>query len=314
MAVTSINVKTAENINSKTTKDWIKTKTSNKPTSIEDRPSPSLIDIGKTTAKEATSKYDSTKNAIDEKLGNGVSNKLTDQAIKDIDAKDLSLSPDMKNNLKDSLVKNVTGKLTSPGMPLNAKSKLKKLIDKVCNSNGLSQMNYNDMLNSLLQGLSLEELMRLLACLSNPEKLLSLTISMLTNSDQPDNNLSHGLVSSIKSKKITLSGAKDIINTKTGKTIIKSNKSILASLNSNTNINNKECKIDDKENLFNSLPNDNSSMSVYKDDLNLYDTVIHGVSNNKEKGDITSPPTSLDSKSKAKIALSIFTPSKRPKR
>lgn len=301
MAIKSINITTSENVAKVDTTDWT-TGSSNSRTSIQDKISPILtVTNSDSTGVDANSDISSKVSAkID---GNGVT---SINSMKDtLGISSLSLPSEVTGTLKSNMVNSITNKLTSPCVPLGTKGALSKAMDVICSKSGMGQMSLNLSLTDLLNGFSLDALLDLIKCLSDPAALGGSLLSMI-NSSLPTNTIASGLKSSLSSV-TDLSVVKSIGGSANGNKIINNNTSILDMVNKNTSGSTDMSKAD-TDNLYDMLPSAESRMDVYGECKDgLYNTLLDNKNNNKSKESLAMTPPPIDEFSLGKLRINDYT-------
>jgi len=166
-------------------------------------------------------KYDEIANQISKNLDNKLVSDLSKEANDTITKGDFKLDPDTVKVLREDMINKISTKLSKPGMPLNQKTTLMRLIKKYCNNK--NSINFSKGLRNLLNMLSMSALLKLIACLSNPIALTNLLKGMLTEelTDQVDDaKLSKIVVNTLATKKIDTRTLVEIAKTNKGKEFI----------------------------------------------------------------------------------------------
>ena len=166
-------------------------------------------------------KYKEIANEISKKLDSKLVSDLSKDANEAITKGDFEIDPNTIKVLREDMINKISNKLSKPGMPLNQKTTLMRLIKKYCNNS--NSINFSTGLKSLLSMLSMSALMKLIACLSNPIKLTNLLKGMLTEelSDQlDDTKLSKVIVNTLETKKANARTLVEIAKTDKGKELI----------------------------------------------------------------------------------------------
>lgn len=165
--------------------------------------------------------YDKIASKISKKLDSKLVSKLSREANDIITKGDFELDPDTIKILRQDMINKISTSLSKPGMPLNQKTTLMRLIKKYCNNK--NSINFNQGLRNLLSMLSMSALMKLIACLSNPIALSNLLKGMLTEeiTDQTDDaKLSKVIVNTLDTKKVNAKTLVELAKTNKGKELI----------------------------------------------------------------------------------------------
>ena len=166
-------------------------------------------------------KYDEIANEVSKKLDSKLVSDLSKEANEAITKGDFKIDPDTVKVLRQDMINKISTKLSKPGMPLNQKTTLMRLIKKYCNNK--NSINFSNGLKSLLNMLSISALMKLIACLSNPIALTNLLKGMLTDelTDQMDDSkLSKVIVNTLNTKKVDAKTLVELAKTNKGKELI----------------------------------------------------------------------------------------------
>ena len=158
---------------------------------------------------------------VEDKLNNPIISKLIEDTSKSITQGKLNIDPNTLASIKGTMINKISEKLSKPGMPLNQKTTLMKLIRKYCNNS--NNINFQTGLRDLLSLLSTNALLELIACISNPEELTNLIKGFLTQelgSELKDNQLANIVTNTLKTGRANVNTLVAISKTDTGKNMI----------------------------------------------------------------------------------------------
>jgi len=158
---------------------------------------------------------------VEDKLNNPTISKLIEDTSKSITQGKLNIDPNTLESIKGTMINKISEKLSKPGMPLNQKTTLMKLIRKYCNNS--NNINFQTGLRDLLSLLSMNALLELIACISNPKELTNLIEGFLTQelgSKLKDNQLASIVTNTLKTGKANVNTLVTIAQTDTGKNMI----------------------------------------------------------------------------------------------
>jgi len=158
---------------------------------------------------------------VEDKLNNPIISKLIEDTSKSITQGKLNIDPNTLASIKGTMINKISEKLSKPGMPLNQKTTLMKLIRKYCNNS--NNINFQTGLRDLLSLLSTNALLELIACISHPEELTNLIKGFLTQelgSELKDNQLANIVTNTLKTGRANVNTLVAISKTDTGKNMI----------------------------------------------------------------------------------------------
>jgi len=166
-------------------------------------------------------KYKELITEVEKKLNNPIISKLIKDTSKSITQGKLDIDPQTLKSIKGTMINKISEKLSKPGMPLNQKTTLMKLVRKYChNSNNI---NFHLELKDLLNLMSINALLELIACISNPKELTNIIEGFLNQklgSKLKDNQLANIVTNTLKTGRANVNTLVAISHTDTGKNMI----------------------------------------------------------------------------------------------
>lgn len=301
MAIKSTQIDVLSNVEGKVTSEWTDAKSNTGRKTITDRKTPKVSDSKASVSKPGGVTLDGN---ISSKVDNKSVSKITNGLKTDLNITGMDIDSNMIDFTKANMISNITAKLTSPGLPLNIKNMLGTAVNIVCGTSSTNQLSMNMDLKLSLDSFGLDELLKMTACLSDPIKLAQTTISLLSGV-LPDTQVTSGLNTMLSTGKVGFGTAAQLTSNSKGINIIKSDKNILGKLDKH--VDSKGMDNVSSTNLYNDLPKDDDSMSVYaSNDDGLFSNILRKQTNTKPKQELTSTPGEVDENSKHTIFMASY--------